>query len=79
MSLGDLKDEMESLKEITVNDKNCKVEYFLGGNYKFLVPANQEDAYIWWDTSEEWSMIDAKDGARSLEEIMLHFRRKEFR
>ena len=67
MSLGDLKDEMENLKEITVNDKNYKIEYFLGGDWKFLAtvcglgPANQEHACIWckcpredrWDTNKK--------------------------
>jgi len=52
VSLGDLKDETEELKEITVNGKNYKVEYFLGGDWKFLTmvcrlgPANQEHASI---------------------------------
>ena len=92
VSLGDLKDEMENLKEITVNDKNYKIEYFLGGDWKFLVtvcglgPANQEHACIWckcpredrWDTNKQWSMIDAEKGARSLEEIMQYSRRKQF-
>ena len=36
VSLGHLKDEMENLKKITVNDKNYEIEYFLGNDSKFL-------------------------------------------
>lgn len=90
-SLGDLKDEMEKLKEITINGKNYKIEYFLGGDWKFLAmvcglgPANQEHDWIWskcpwkdrWDTSKKWSIIH-EVGARSLEQITQHTRRRQF-
>ena len=36
ISLEDLRKEMEDLKEITVNEKKNNIEYFLGGDWKFL-------------------------------------------
>ena len=54
ISLEDLRKEMDDLKEITtVNEKKYNIEYFLGGDWKFLAtvcglgPANQEHACIW--------------------------------
>ena len=35
-SLADLNNEMSNLKEITVNSHKYSIEYFLGGDWKFL-------------------------------------------
>ena len=83
---------MEDLKEITVNDNKYNIEYFLGGDWKFLAavcglgPANQEHACIWCkcpqlersDTTKTWSFVDSALGARTPDEISLHSRRKQF-
>ena len=92
ISLEDLRKEMEDLKEITVNEKKYNIEYFLGGDWKFLAtvcglgPANQEHACIWCkcprlkrsDTTKTWSLADSALGARTLDEMSLHSRRKQF-
>ena len=52
-SLADLNNEMSNLKEITVNNHKYSIEYFLGGDWKFLArvcglgAANQNFACIW--------------------------------
>ena len=52
-SLSDLRNEMQLLKTITVNNHNYNIEYFLGGDRKFLAcvcglgAANQDYACIW--------------------------------
>ena len=35
-SLSDLRDEMRNLNSITCGDKTFQIEYFLGGDWKFL-------------------------------------------
>ena len=52
-SLADLNNEMSNLKEITVNSHKYSIEYFLGGDWKFLAcvcgsgAANQNFSCIW--------------------------------
>ena len=52
-SLSDLRNEMELLKTITVNNCKYNIEYFLGGDWRFLAcvcglgAANQDYACIW--------------------------------
>ena len=67
-SLSDLREEMKNLSEISVNGANYKIEYFIGGDWKFLAtvcgigPANHNYACIWcncpklqrWDASKNW-------------------------
>ena len=85
-SLSDLKTEMAQLKEVKVNNANYNIEYFLGGDWKFLAcvcglgAANQDYACIWckcprnqrYDTSKTWSLTDKLYGARSCGEITKH-------
>ena len=77
-SLADLRNEMLNLKEITVNNIKYNIEYFLGGDWKFLAcvcglgAANQDFACIWckcprnerYDTRKKWSLTDKSLGAR---------------
>lgn len=77
-SLADLNNEMSNLKEITVNNRKYSIEYFLGGDWKFLAcvcglgAANQNFACIWckcprherFDISKKWSFTDKSLGAR---------------
>ena len=66
-SLADLIDEMSNLTDITVNGVNYTIEYFLGGDWKFLAlvcdigRANEYYACIWckcieaqrWNTNKQ--------------------------
>ena len=81
--LADLRMEMSNLKEISANSCTYKIEYFLGGDLKFLAlvcglgRANEDYACVWckcpreqrWDTSKTWSINDPKFGARTVAEI----------
>jgi len=67
-SLIDLKEELKNLSEISVNGANYKIEYGIGGDWKFLAtvcgigPANHNYVCTWcnclklerWDTSKTW-------------------------
>ena len=80
--LSDIKQEMESLKSITVNDITFDIEYYLGGDWKFLAMATGIDsatsnfACIWCkcptdqraNTIRKWSITDPGQGARTIEE-----------
>ena len=82
-SLADLNNEMSNLKEITVNSHKYSIEYFLGGDWKFLAcvcglgATNQNFSCIWckcprnerFDISKKWSITDKSLGARDLQEI----------
>lgn len=91
-TLADLNDEMQNLKQICVGDYKCDIEYFLGGDWKFLAcvcglgAANQDYACIWckcprnerFDCSKKWSLTDRSLGARSCEEITANAKSKKF-
>ncbi|CAH3140038.1 unnamed protein product [Pocillopora meandrina] len=82
-SLSDLTQEMSKLNKVTVEGKTYNIEYFLGGDWKFLAcvyglgAANQDYACIWCkcprgqrhDIQRVWSLSNSAQGARSLEEI----------
>jgi len=71
-SLSDLRNEMQLVKTITVNNHNYHIEYFLGGDWMFLAcvcglgAAKQDYACIWckcprlqrWDINKQWSITD---------------------
>jgi len=91
-SLADLRNEMSDLKEITVNNCTYNIEYFLGGDWKFLAcvcgigQANQDFACIWckcprkerYYTNKKWSITDTTLGARTIKEICEHAKTKKF-
>lgn len=80
--LSDLLKEVESLKSITVNEQTFTIEYFLGGDWKFLAMATGIDlasstfACIWCkcpadqraNTTKKWSATDTEYGAYTIEE-----------
>lgn len=82
-SLSHLTAEMTKLSKVKVGGKHYNIEYFLGGDWKFLAcvcglgAANQDHACIWYkcprnqrhDTQRVWSLSNSAQGARSLEEI----------
>ena len=42
--LSDIKQEMESLTSVTINDITFDIEYYLGGDWKFLAMATGIDS-----------------------------------
>ena len=82
-SLADLTEEMSKLNKVKVRGTTYNIEYFLGGDWKFLAcvcglgAANQDYVCIWWkcphnqrhDFTKVWSLSNCAQGARSLEEI----------
>ena len=91
-SLSDLTQEMSKLNKVTVEGKTYNIEYFLGGDWKFLAcvcglgAANQDYACIWckcprsqrYDIQRVWSLSNSAQGARSLEEISSFAKSKKF-
>ena len=82
MSVG-LSDLTIQLKELKVDGNIYKIEYFLGGDWKFFASvcgigaANADSACIWCkcpklqrhDMSKVWSIVDPELEARTLKEI----------
>ena len=78
-SLADINNKMSNLKEITVNSHKYSIEYFLGGDWKFLacVCCKSNFACIWcksprnerFDISKKWSITDKSFWARDSQEI----------
>ena len=78
-ALVDLTAEIERLKNITVNNPIFDIEYFLGGDYKFLAmavdinSAISEHSCVWCKSPkcektelDKWSMFDTDHPARTL-------------
>ena len=77
-----LSDEAESLASITIDGVTFEIEYYLGGDWKFLAMATGIDsatstyACIWCkcpraeraNTTKKWSITDTSKGARTIEE-----------
>lgn len=75
--------EAKNLKVITVDGRKFNVEYFLGGDMKFLASvcgieaATCEHSCVWckcpkskrWNMDTTWSLTDSTNGARTIEEI----------
>ena len=82
-SLEDILKEASELKSVSINGRTHQIEYFLGGDLKFLAlvcgieAANGSYSCIWckcrsserWDMSKEWSAFDVSKGARTVKEI----------
>ena len=78
LSLQDIKNEIESLSTIEVNNISFDIEYYLGGDWKFLATitgidsASANYACIWCkcptleqhNSQIKWSMSQAEFGAR---------------
>ena len=84
MALDDIRMEVEQLDNITVDGISYKVNYFLGGDWKFLALVTGIDSAccrhscIWCKcptqerhlTDKQWSLSDVSLGARTIEENM---------
>ena len=82
-AMQDLVIEASNLKTVTINDKQYNIEYFLGGDMKFLAIVNGIESAtatypcIWCKCPKNlrhkmelnWSITDTKLGARTVEEI----------
>ena len=82
-ALQDIISEANNLKDITINSVKYNIEYFLGGDMKFLAlvcgieSATSTHSCIWYKCPKDqrhqmelkWSISDTKYGARTTEEI----------
>ena len=81
--LEDICTEAKDLEVLTVGEKVYRIQFFLGGDLKFLAivcgieAANADHACIWCkcpkdlrsDMTKQWSIKDQTKGARTIEEI----------
>ena len=91
VALSDLICELQECFTILVDGFNYKIQFFLGGDWKFLATvcglgaATSEFACIWckvpkslrYDMTKEWSLIDPKKGARTIKEIQSFSKRTQ--
>ena len=82
-ALADIRRDVESLKYLSFGTERFEIEWFLGGDWKFLAcvcglgAAHATHPCIWckctlydkYDGRKEWSLSDVSKGARSIEEI----------
>ena len=80
--LEDLRNEVERLTEIVVDGETYQIDYYLGGDWKYLAcitgidSARSQFACIWCkcsmtdraDVEKKWSISDRSLGARTIEE-----------
>ena len=83
-ALSDITAEVEKLNSIDVNGVNLRIEYYLGGDWKFLAMATGIDAAsstyacIWckcptnlrFDPDKVWSVTNTSEGARTIEDTI---------
>ena len=83
IALEDIIKDVERLKQIEVGQDTFSVDYYMGGDWKFLASitgidsASSTYSCIWckcgrgerYDPDKEWSVTDSSKGARSVEEI----------
>ena len=81
--LEDIIEEAKDLEVLSIRDNVYSIQFFLGGDLKFLAAvcgieaANSEHACIWckcpkqqrWNMALTWSIQDGSKGARTIEEI----------
>ena len=81
--LANIAEEISTLKSIKMHDKEYTLEYFLGGDLKFLAlvcginAANGTYSCVWckccagdwWDMTKSWSFTDTSQEARTTSEI----------
>lgn len=82
LCLQDIAKDVKELESITIGSHRFDIEYFLGGDWKFLAmvtgidSATSTHACIWYkcpaleryDSSQVWSISDCTHGARTIEE-----------
>lgn len=83
VALGDLRNEVEQLTSICIENVCYEIEWFLGGDWKFLAcicglgAAHAKTPCIWckcplydhYDDTKSWSLADSSKGARTIKEI----------
>ena len=83
-ALKDIIDEAKGLNSVTVEDRIFKIDYYLGGDMKFLAKvcgiegATSEFSCIWckcpkderYNMDLQWSVTDESLGARTVEDIV---------
>ena len=94
LCLQDIVKDVETIETITVREQEFAIEYFIGGDWKFLAmitgidSASSTYACTWCkcpslerhDSSQTWSISDTEHGARTIEEnnIIARSKRKQF-
>ena len=82
--LQDIVSEARDFQALVVSGRTVKLQYFLGGDWKFLAiicrldATNSTYSCIWckcpaserWNMDLDWSITDTAKGARTIEEIM---------
>ena len=82
LALEDIIKEVEELKEVHLDGNTFKIEYYLGGDWKFLAMVTSIDAASsdyacicgkckkddCGDIQQQWSLCDKYLGARTIEE-----------
>ena len=82
-ALSDIVNEVSTLQSIEIGGNSHPIEYFMGGDMKFLAmvcgieAANATFSCVWckcpatdrWDMTREWSAFDTSKGARTIQEI----------
>ena len=75
--MQDIAKEVKELKTFELDGELHELEYFLGGDWKFLAlvcglnAANADYSCIWcrWNMVLDWSLFDTSKGARTIEEV----------
>ena len=81
--LANIAEEISTLSSLKIHDKEYTLEYFLGGDLKFLAlvcginAANGTYSCVWckcpasdrWDMTRSWSFTNTSQGARTISEI----------
>ena len=94
LCLQDIVKDVETIETITVREQEFAIDYFIGGDWKFLAmitgidSASSTYACIWCkcpslerhDSSQTWSISDTEHGARTIEENIkiARSKRKQF-
>ena len=82
-ALSDIVNEVSTLQSIEIGGNSHPIEYFMGGDMKFLAmvcgieAANATFSCVWckcpatdrWDMTREWAAFDTSKGARTIQEI----------
>ena len=82
--MSDIIAEVEKLNSIDINGVKFRIEYYLGGDWKFLAMATGIDAAsstyaciwckcptnLWFDPDKVWSVTNTSEGARTIEDTL---------
>lgn len=90
VAMGDIRHDIGTLSQVSVGNECFEIEWFLGGDWKFLAcicglgAAHATHPCIWckcslydhYDPTKSWSFLDESKGARTISEIQEMARKK---